>query len=352
MEIALYGILGLVLGVAMLLVLRRMAQPLGLIDHPGGRKSHGEAVPLVGGVAIFFALAGSMLLMPTVPDERGWFIVASAVMVAMGLLDDRYQLRAMLRMAGQVVVALMMIYGAGLLIRSIGDPFFFGEIGTSMLAVPFTVLVAVTVINAFNMTDGMDGLAGGFSLVSLLPFLVLVILAGRWPEARFLAALMGAILAFLLFNFPGSWVQTRRTFMGDAGSTFLGLVVVWVGISISQGPDRLLSPVAGLWFIATPVHDLIASAIRRWRKGQAFWVPDSGHAHHIMLKAGFSVRQTLLSMLAVALVYCLIGLSGPLLGVPDGVLFTLWVLAGLGHILVVQHAWVFAKVLEILRTEL
>jgi len=164
--------------------------------------------------------------------------------------------------------------------------------------------------------------------------------------------LIGALLAFLGFNFPVAWNRKVRTFMGDAGSTFLGLVIVWVGISINQGEERLISPVAGLWFSAAPVYDLIASTIRRGRKGKPFWIPDLGHAHHIFLKAGFTTRQTLLVMMSVALCQGLIGLSGPFLGVPDGVLFTLWVAAGLFHIWVVQHAWVFSKIFHILHTDL
>jgi UDP-GlcNAc:undecaprenyl-phosphate GlcNAc-1-phosphate transferase len=274
------------------------------------------------------------------------------VLVAMGLLDDRYQLRASIRLVGQFLVSLMMIFGAGLVIRSIGAPFFFGNIGTGALAIPFTVLVSVTVINAINMTDGMDGLAGGISVIALAPFLVLLLFAGRTLEAGLLAALLGAVIAFLLFNFPFGWNRSMRTFLGDAGSTFLGMVVVWVGISVTQGPDRLLSPVAALWFVASPVHDLLASTIRRARKRKPFWSPDLGHAHHILLKAGFTPRQTLLTILAVAALFCVIGLSGPLLGVSDGVLFTLWALAGIGHILVVQRAYLFSKILGILRAEL
>ena len=352
MTISLYALLGLVLGMAMMIVMRALAPHLGLVDAPGGRKTHGEEVPLVGGVAIFLALCGSMVFMPTIPDERAWFVIAGGILVGMGVLDDRYPIRASFRILGQVGATLIMVFGAGLVIRSIGNPFFFGEITTGMLAVPFTVLVAVTVINAFNLTDGMDGLAASLSLISLLPFLVLVVIAGRWPQVRFMAALIGVITAFLLFNFPASWNRGARTFMGDAGSTFLGLAMVWVGLSISQGEGALVSPVAGLWFIAIPVHDLLASAVRRARKRQAFWTADLGHAHHIFLRAGFTPLQALLFILAVASVYCLIGLSGPLLGIPDGILFTLWVLAGIGHIWLVRRAWVFSKILEIMRTEL
>jgi UDP-GlcNAc:undecaprenyl-phosphate GlcNAc-1-phosphate transferase len=352
MDVAKYTLIGFLLGIGALLLMRALAPRLGLIDVPDVRKTHGEPVPVVGGVSIFLALCVSVLFMSEMPHGFDWLLLAGALLIAIGLLDDRYQLRASLRMLGQIFVALIMVFGAGLVIRTIGDPFFVGEIGTGAFAMPLTVLVTVTVINALNMTDGMDGLAGSFSVVSLVPMLLLLLVAGRWAEAGFLGALIGALFAFLVFNFPLALNRKVRTFMGDAGSTFLGLVIVWVGISISQGEERLISPVAGLWFIATPVHDLIASAIRRARKGKAFWIPDLGHAHHIFLKAGFTARQALWVMMFVALCHGLIGLSGPFLGVPDGVLFTLWVVAGLLHIWVVQKAWVFSKIFEIIRTDL
>ncbi len=348
----LYGSAGLAICVAIMLILRATSGRLGLIDKPGGRKGHGEAVPVVGGVAIFLALCACIGLFPELLHGYPWLLVASAVMVALGLLDDRFPLRASIRMGGQILAACLMIFGGGLVLDTIGAPFFTGEIGTSVLAVPFTILVAVTVINAINMTDGMDGLAGSFSLVGLFPMLILLSVAGRWEQAGLVMVLMGAIVGFLLFNFPVAWNREVRTFMGDAGSTFLGLVLVWVGISINQGEERLISPVAGLWFIAGPVFDLLASAIRRGRKGQPFWIPDLGHVHHIFLRAGFTTRQALWVMIFVALCQGMIGLSGPFLGVPDGVLFTLWVAAGLFHIWVVQHAWVFSKVLGILHDDL
>ena len=258
MDIAKYTLIGLLLGIGALLLMRALAPRLGLIDIPDARKAHGEPVPVVGGIAIFLALCVSVLFMSEVPVGFDWLLLAGAVLIAMGLLDDRYQLRASIRMLGQGVVALIMVFGAGLVITTIGDPFFVGEISVGAFAVLFTV----TVINAINMTDGMDGLAGSFSLASLLPMVLLLLVAGRWAEAGFLGALMGTLLAFLAFNFPVTWNRRVRTFMGDAGSTFLGLAIVWVGISINQGEERLISPVAGLWFIALPVHDLIASAIR------------------------------------------------------------------------------------------
>src|SRR5207302_1607095 len=124
--------------------------------------------------------------------------------------------------------------------QDIGDPFGTGRLGLGILAVPGSVLVALSVINAFNFIDGIDGLAASMAVSGLAAAGLATGLGA--PAVSVAAMACGAILGFLLFNFPAFRNRHLRTFMGDAGSTLLGFVVVWFALSICQGADRSMSP--------------------------------------------------------------------------------------------------------------
>ena len=263
---------------------------------------------------------------------RFWhFLLPAAILVFMGVVDDRRGVRVSARLATQLVASLAMMLGGGLFLHDIGDPFGTGILGLGSFAIPLSVVIALTVINAFNFVDGIDGLAASMALICLGGGGARVRLSG--PPAALAALACGAILGFLPFNFPGKRNSRVRTFMGDAGSTLLGFIVVWFTIAITQGDSRSLSPVAALWFALMPLSDFFSCVVRRVVRGKLPLNPGREHFHYMLMRAGLSGRQTLGVLVGLGVLYASIGAIGAGLKLPDWCLFAPWIL-----LLTFQHA--------------
>jgi UDP-GlcNAc:undecaprenyl-phosphate/decaprenyl-phosphate GlcNAc-1-phosphate transferase len=263
-----------------------------------------------------------------------WTLLSpAALLVIVGVIDDRYNIGASARLLVQICAALVMMVGGGLYLRDIGAPFGSGLLGLGFLAIPASLVITLTVINAFNFVDGIDGLAASMALIALSAG---AIAAGLRTPALTLAVLAcGAILGFLPFNFPAFRNRNLRTFMGDAGSTLLGFIVVWFTLSICQGEHRSLSPVAALWFAMMPLSDFFSCFVRRVSRGKLPFHPGREHYHYMLMRAGLSGRQTLAVLVAFALFYAAIGLVGASYEVSDWILFWSWLtLGGLQHFII------------------
>ncbi len=316
--------------------LRMAATPLKLLDTAGTLKHHEGSVPMVGGLAIFTAYLIAMGIYSAFFEANAFFLIASSLLVAMGTLDDRFELNPRLRLLIQISVALVAVIGAGLVVETIGAPFFTGAIDLGWLAIPFTILVFVGGINAWNMIDGIDGLAATLAFVGLS--CMLVVGGSALPSLQVsLLALLGGIGAFFLFNLPVFGVRRKRTFLGDAGSMFLGLAVVWHALALSQGTTAVMSPIIALWFVALPVFDVLTTTLRRVLNGQSPLAGDRQHLHHLLQDHGLSVSQTLASLSALALLGGAIGLIGHFVGVADGWMFALFAACGAGYFLAVRR---------------
>jgi UDP-GlcNAc:undecaprenyl-phosphate GlcNAc-1-phosphate transferase len=228
------------------------------------------------------------------------------------------------RLIAQGCAALLVVFASGIAIKSLGAPLFF-DLHLGLVAIPFTVLFIITLINAFNIIDGIDGLAGGLALLSLA---ALAIIGVHTDVFALAVILLAVVAAFLLFNAPFEFNRPVRTFMGDAGSTFLGLSIAAVGIWLSQGPVPRMSPVVGLWLVAVPVFDLFSTIVRRLMSGRSPFAPDHEHLHHVLTENGLSRRSTLGWMLFLAALCASAGIIGDMLAVPDGVLLLAWFMGG------------------------
>jgi UDP-GlcNAc:undecaprenyl-phosphate GlcNAc-1-phosphate transferase len=307
---------------ALMWALRPLAFDAGLIDRPGGRKFHDGDVPIIGGIAMFGGVFAGLTLTGLPGDMLLSIFVASTLLVVIGLLDDRFHLPASVRMISQIAVVLLMVYGGGLYLADIGDPFGAGVISMGSFTLIFTMLVTLTMINAYNLVDGADGLAGSLTLVALLS----VALVGGLGHPSAVAALVvsAAIIGFLLFNFPTPWNRPIRSFMGDAGSTMLGFTVVWITLGVSQGDARVISPVHCLWFASVPIYDCLTCFVRRAMKGKSPFSPGRDHFHHMLFRGGFTVRPALAILTGLQLIYALIAVAAHFTGVADVVMFTAW----------------------------
>jgi UDP-GlcNAc:undecaprenyl-phosphate GlcNAc-1-phosphate transferase len=319
----------LIVSIAFMFALHPLANRVGLVDRPGGRKLHTGDIPIIGGIAMFFGIFSGLSILGLDLQFLLSIFIASLLLLIIGVIDDKYPLPAAARMTMQVAAVLIMIYGADLYLADMGDPFGTGLITTGPFMLIFTMLVTVTMINAYNMIDGLDGLAGSLAMVAMVSVAAVAGVSSLFGAMALVIA--ASVFGFLLFNFPVTWNRPVRSFMGDAGSTLLGFSIVWVTIGVAQGADAVISPVHCLWFAALPIFDCLTCFVRRALKGNSPFKPGRNHFHHTLLRGGFHVRQMLGILTGLQVFYAVIGLSGFFAGVPDYVMFAAWSVLGLSQ---------------------
>ncbi len=322
----------------LLWILEPVARHIGLVDHPGGRKTHSDPTPLVGGIAMFIAFAFSVLTFHVPLSNYRLLFAGTLILVVVGVLDDFHELSARQRFGAQIVASLMMSLGAGVVLSDLGYLIAPEKLlGLGVLSIPLSVFATVGVINAVNMSDGIDGLAGSLVLVAVSALCVIAWAGGQPQTTAILVLLAGVLLAFMMFNLRLN--GRALVFMGDAGSMFLGFVLAWFLIQLSQGENRLLAPVTALWILALPLIDTVSMMVRRIRLGRSPFLADREHLHHILMAAGFTPKQTLVLMVLVALTATGIGLVGHLVGAPEHWMFLGFIALFTLHHWAVMRAW-------------
>jgi UDP-GlcNAc:undecaprenyl-phosphate GlcNAc-1-phosphate transferase len=294
-----------------IVLLRRLAKPLDLIDHPDARKLHDGGVPLVGGLAIGFGVLAGTLSLGIFQHFGHCLLTTSAVIVLLGALDDRRNLSVRVRLFVQVATIVAMMAATDSYVRTLG--LFFGhELSLGWVGIPFTIVAVIGLLNAFNMLDGIDGLAGAMSLVAIAAILVFINGAALRGATALMCVLAAAILPYLVFNLGPT---RRKIFMGDAGSMAIGYLLAWTLIRLSQGPQSFrMLPADVLWCVALPVLDTLAVMYRRLRHGKSPFKPDRGHIHHLLLGFGMRPRAALLYLTLAAALLAAIGLGLHLAG--------------------------------------
>lgn len=326
-------------------LLRPVAIRVGLIDIPNERKSHGTPTPLVGGLAIFSGLAIGFFLCRdgsvTADNAQVYsFFGAGSLLVTVGVIDDFLELSPYIKFVAQILAALLMIFGAGVVLTDIGALTPAGDVvQLGILAVPFTVFATLGIINALNMCDGLDGLSGSLALTSLSGLMLAAYISGGDADMNLLLTLGAAILGFLLFNRRLLGRERASVFMGDAGSMFLGLALTWYAISLSQGEARALRPSAALWFLMVPIFDAVSMMLRRILKGRSPFAADREHLHHIFLLAGYTVNETVAIMVGMASLGVFVGLASIYYAVPEFLMVAAFVAAGCAYFWLINHAW-------------
>ncbi|MCK5374987.1 MAG: undecaprenyl/decaprenyl-phosphate alpha-N-acetylglucosaminyl 1-phosphate transferase [Alphaproteobacteria bacterium] len=324
--------------VLLIMPLRKLARFSGIVDEPGGRKRHQKAIPPIGGIIIFsvFMLLG--VFSDIVDLQKYWALyVGLIILLVSGAIDDQSSLPAILKLILQLSAASVIVFCGDVQAAYLGDLFGFGVVWTGFLSYPFTLIAVVLLINAINLTDGIDGLAGGISTVFLAFFTLAAINAGWYNQAQVLSLLIASILGFLIFNMRNPWRRKASLFLGDAGSTSLGLVIAWFAVHLAEGPSTPLEPIVVAWIIGFPVFDTCAQFYRRLCNGQDPFSPDRKHFHHHFINAGIPVcYATPFIMLIIALMGG-IGYGAYALGVPEIVLTLGWIMLFILHIFMSQR---------------
>lgn len=331
---------------SLVLFLRRVALRVGLVDAPGGRKQHEGKIPLVGGLAMFSGFAFGVLLLAEPLTSYRSLIAAMALLVIIGTVDDLSGLSPFSKFIWQALAALLMTSWGGVGIVQLGDLLGMGQVQLGSWTIPFTVVCVVGVINAINMSDGLDGLAGGIALIAVGCMAVAAIMAAQVTTARVLIVFACAIAAFLVFNLRSPWRRRALVFMGDAGSMMLGFVLTWFAVQLTQGEKPVLSPIIAVWLLGLPLLDMGSVLLRRVVRGRTPFSADREHIHHILLRAGYSIGQTVAILLALAAVLAVAGLSAWALNVPDAVMFYAFLTLFGFYFIAQQHAWRLMRLLK------
>ncbi|MGA0608458.1 glycosyltransferase family 4 protein [Phenylobacterium sp. VNQ135] len=263
------------------------ARAFGLVDRPdGSRKLHVRPVPVVGGFAIAAAAASVSLALGQ--SALGLTLGAALLLVA-GMLDDKLDLSWKLRFPIQAAAAALMIVGDQLTVTSIGPIFNLPDTPLGPLAFPLTLLGVVALINAVNMTDGIDGLAGGLGAGALLMFMIAAAANGNAALVVVLGPPLGAVSGFLMWNLRSPWMKQARVYLGNSGSEFLGLLLAWAALNLTHSPAHPVSLLLVPFCLAPALADSIVVMLRRAANGANPFRGDRDHLHHLLLDAGFGV---------------------------------------------------------------
>jgi UDP-GlcNAc:undecaprenyl-phosphate/decaprenyl-phosphate GlcNAc-1-phosphate transferase len=287
-------------------LVRDFARARGWMDRPdGGRKLHLTPVPRLGGVAVLFAFAVACLVLAALERFGGWatsissgayirLLVAGAVVTAVGVVDDIYDVRPLVKIVVQSLAALY-LYINGYQITAISNPLTGNSLDLGVLSAPLTVIWFVGMSNAFNLIDGLDGLAAGVGLFSTSTLFIACVLNERWETAIIAAALGGALLGFLRYNF-----NPASVFLGDSGALFVGFALAAVALRGSMKSSAVIAVAAPLMALAVPILDATIAVFRRLVRGDDVFRADGDHIHHRLLRMGLTPRRVVVTLYAVA----------------------------------------------------
>jgi UDP-GlcNAc:undecaprenyl-phosphate GlcNAc-1-phosphate transferase len=321
-----------------------LARKLGAVDVPSDRRIHRTPTPRLGGLAIF---AGFMIpVLWFVPGDAGTrALIAGATLIALlGAIDDVWGLSPLVKLVGQVGCATIPV-AAGLTIDHVTLPLL-GVFDLGPAQYPLTVVWFVAIVNMINFIDGMDGLAAGVGGIGATTFAMLAASLGRADAAIMAAALAGACIAFLAFNF-----HPARVFMGDTGALFIGFVLAGVAVSGVMKSAAAIAVLAPLIVLAIPILDTSFVILRRMKHGLPVYSADRSHFHHRFFTIGWSQRRTVLTLYCWCALMSGFALATRFLswGSPDGVRVIEAVALSLIGLLCVLASIYLIAVLEILK---
>ena len=281
---------------------RKLALRCNCLDIPDGkRKLHKDPVPYFGGLSILVgfsvsALTCSFFLTEYLPSEIYVMLIGAMSICLVGLLDDMYDIKPILKLTAQIAVAVFTVWFGG----KIEYTTLFGfSLRLGIFSFPVTVLWIVLIINAVNLIDGLDGLASGVCAMESFTLFVTSLIMGNPICAVASGAVCGAALGFLPYN-----VNRATVFMGDAGAMLIGYVMACISVFGLFKSQALFSIVVPALIFALPVMDTIFAFCRRIAKGQNPFKADKQHLHHKLLYNGFTPRQSVLAIYVASAVFC------------------------------------------------
>ncbi|GIO23397.1 glycosyltransferase family 4 protein [Oceanobacillus sp. J11TS1] len=280
---------------------KKLAVKIGAMDTPNHRKIHKKITPRLGGIAIFIgALLGMLYLQPRhiYVDE---ILIGSIIILITGALDDKYTLRPLVKLSGQVIAAGLLIY-AGLIIERITIPFL-GVVELGFLGPVLTFFWIIGITNAINLIDGLDGLATGVTTIAMISIFAMALVDYQVLVAYLCISFIGANIGFLYHNF-----YPAKIYMGDTGSNLLGYVVAIISILGLFKNITFFSFIIPVVILAVPIFDTLVAMIRRLYNKESIMAADRRHIHYQLLDAGYSHRKTVVIIYLFSALFGVIGL--------------------------------------------
>jgi len=292
----------------------KWADKIGAIDMPDERKVHTQAIPRVGGIAMVAGSVISILLLVELDLQIMAIIAGFLVIWGFGLWDDKCDLNYKVKFLGQLLAVVIVVAWGGVVVSTF--PFIDSYL-PDYLAIPLTIFALVGITNAINLSDGLDGLAGGTSLISISIIALLAYDANGNMVMIIAMAVAGSILGFLRHN-----TYPARLFMGDTGSQFLGFGLGVLVIVLSQSVNSAMSPLIPLFVLGLPILDTMAVMGQRLYEKRSPFAPDKNHIHHKLLAIGLDHYEAVLAIYAVQSV--LVGIAYFMMYESDGVLLLIY----------------------------
>lgn len=285
------ALLGLILAMSVTMVLMplliRWAVPLHILDMPEARKVHSAPVPRVGGIAMSGGIIAALLLGATSIPSMPALLTGIVILLGVGVADDRRSLGAAPKFAGQALAALAVIVWGGVSIATLS---FSDRVELpAWIALPLTFFFLLGGTNAFNLADGLDGLAGGMAMLCFCGTALLAFTVGNVVTGSIAVVFVGAVIGFLRFN-----THPARVFMGDSGSLVLGFSAAVLAVLLTQDPQVPLSTALPLLLMGMPIIDTVTVMTERLLAKRSPFKADRRHLHHRLLAIGFEHRQAVI----------------------------------------------------------
>ncbi len=290
MTIVLPFVLALAVTMSLLPLLVRYAGHLRLLDLPSQRKQHAQPIPRVGGIAMAVGVLAAVSSSGFALDNSdGTFLIGAVVIFVSGLLDDRFDLDYRAKFAGQVIACAIPLVAGGLWVHSLEIPDYVAL--PRILAIALTMFYFIGVTNAVNLSDGLDGLAGGTTFLCLCALGWLAYMSGATVAFGLCLAFAGAVLGFLRFN-----THPAIVFMGDAGSQLLGYAIGGLGLLATQHATTIFCATLPILLLGVPILDTLQVMTRRVATGHSPFRADRGHLHHRLLALGFEHHEAVMAI--------------------------------------------------------
>jgi UDP-GlcNAc:undecaprenyl-phosphate/decaprenyl-phosphate GlcNAc-1-phosphate transferase len=273
----------------------KFAHLIGATDKPNHRKVHQKLMPRIGGLAIYISfIIGFLIIRPT--DEFALpIILGSIVIIITGFFDDIFEISPKVKMLGQLIAALIVVFG-GVQVEFINLPFG-GQLEFGYFSIPLTVLWIIGITNAVNLIDGLDGLAAGVSSIALITISFMAFLKGDVFVMSIGLIVLASTIGFLFYNF-----HPAKIFMGDTGALFLGYLISVLAL-LGFKNVTMISLIIPLIILGVPISDTFFAIVRRKVNKQPLSAPDKSHLHHCLLRSGFTHKQTVLIIYAIAVMF-------------------------------------------------
>lgn len=288
MKYAIPCLISFLLTVALTPLIIRLATACKCLDMPGGRRLHNKTTPRWGGFAFFCGVL-PFLLRENGDGALSAYIAGACLLIGLGMIDDRTSLNWKVKISVMSAAVLIVIFGGQVVIHHVDTFGAVGRLELGWFSIPFTFICILGITNAINLLDGLNGLAGGVSLLGFLFMGIAAFLAGNIILAVICCAFVGALAAFLLYNFPHA-----RIFMGDTGSLFLGFTLAVTAVRLTQDASSTVDVLFPVLVLLIPIFDTLRVLCIRLANGRNPFMADSLHLHYLMLQKISPAKVTLI----------------------------------------------------------